>query len=60
MIEEDSLVSAESQAHEERLMTSVRPSSFDEYIGQEDVKSQMSLFIQAAKKRQDALDHCLI
>ncbi|KAA0445283.1 MAG: Holliday junction branch migration DNA helicase RuvB [Candidatus Thioglobus sp.] len=60
MIEEDSLVSAENQAHEERLMTSVRPSSFDEYIGQEDVKSQMSLFIQAAKKRQDALDHCLI
>jgi Holliday junction DNA helicase RuvB len=60
MIEEDSLVSAQSQAHEEVVMTSVRPSSLAEYIGQKDMKSQMSLFIEATKKRGDALDHCLI
>lgn len=60
MIEEDSLVSGEIQGHEEMVMTSVRPDSLAEYIGQKDVKSQMSLFIEAAKKRGDALDHCLI
>lgn len=60
MIEEDSLVSGKSQAHEEIAMTSVRPNSLAEYIGQKDVKFQMSLFIEAAKKRNDALDHCLI
>jgi len=38
----------------------VRPNSFADYIGQEDVKSQMSLFIKAAKSRSDVLDHCLI
>ncbi len=40
--------------------SSVRPDSLSGYIGQEDVKAQMSLFIEAAKKRGDALDHCLI
>jgi len=60
MIEEDSLVSGESQKHEEIVMTSVRPDSLTEYIGQHDVKSQMALFIKAAKKRGDVLDHCLI
>jgi Holliday junction resolvasome RuvABC ATP-dependent DNA helicase subunit len=41
-------------------MTSVRPKLLNEYIGQKDVKSQMALFIKAAKKRGDALDHTLI
>ncbi len=60
MIEEDSLLSTQDQGGEDVIMTSVRPDSLDEYIGQDDVKSQMSLFIQAAKKRGDTLDHCLI
>lgn len=60
MIEEDSLVSAETQENEDIIMTSVRPKLLSEYIGQEDVKSQMALFIEAAKKRGDALDHSLI
>ncbi len=60
MIEEDSLVGGQDQGSEDIVMTSVRPDSLSEYIGQDDVKSQMSLFIEAAKKRQDALDHCLI
>ncbi|MBC8493767.1 MAG: Holliday junction branch migration DNA helicase RuvB [Candidatus Thioglobus sp.] len=60
MIEEDSLVAGQDQGGEDIVMTSVRPDSLSEYIGQDDVKSQMALFIQAAKKRQDALDHCLI
>jgi Holliday junction DNA helicase RuvB len=70
MIEQDSLVGGQAphsgslegqdQGGEDIAMTSVRPDSLSEYIGQDDVKSQMALFIKAAKKRQDALDHCLI
>ena len=60
MIEQDSLVGGTAHDNEELIMTSVRPHSLSEYIGQTDVKSQMSLFIKAAKKRDDALDHCLI
>jgi len=60
MIEEDSLVGGENQNNEDIKVSSVRPVSFEEFIGQEDVKSQMSLFIQAAKSRSDVLDHCLI
>ncbi len=60
MIEEDSLVGGQDQGNEDLVMTSVRPDSLESYIGQDDVKSQMALFIKAAKKRKDALDHCLI
>ena len=60
MIEQDSLVGGQDQGSEDIVMTSVRPDSFSEYIGQDDVKSQMALFIKAAKKRGDALDHSLI
>ena len=60
MIEEESLVGGENQNNEDLKVTSVRPNSVADYIGQEDVKSQMSLFIQAAKSRSDVLDHCLI
>ncbi|XWW59116.1 Holliday junction branch migration DNA helicase RuvB [Psychrobacter sp. HD31] len=38
----------------------IRPSSLDEYIGQPVVKEQMSVFIGAARKRNEALDHTLI
>jgi Holliday junction DNA helicase RuvB len=48
------------QDNENIISTSVRPNSLSGYIGQDDVKSQMSLFIEAAKKRGDALDHTLI
>ena len=60
MIEQDSLVGGQGQGNEDIVMTSVRPDSLNEYIGQDDVKSQMSLFIEAAKKRSEALDHLLI
>ncbi len=60
MIEEDRLIGGEDQSSEDLKISSVRPTSFDEYIGQDDVKLQMSLFIDAAKSRKDVLDHCLI
>lgn len=38
---------------------SLRPSSFDEFIGQSKIKSNLSVFIEATKNRQEALDHVL-
>lgn len=38
----------------------LRPQSFDEYIGQHKIKQNLKVFIQAAKSRQDALDHVLL
>jgi len=60
MIEEDSLVGGENQSNEDLMISSVRPTSFEDFIGQDDVKSQMALFIEAAKSRGEVLDHCLI
>jgi len=37
----------------------LRPSSWDEYIGQEKIKKNLKVFIEASKKREEALDHIL-
>ena len=60
MIEEDRLIGGENQSNEDLKAASVRPNSFSDYIGQEDVKSQMTLFIKAARSREDVIAHCLI
>ena len=39
---------------------SLRPRTLDDYIGQENVKKKLSIFIQAAKSRQESLDHVLL
>ena len=44
---------------EERLENTLRPQTLDEYIGQEKVKENMKIYIEAAKKRGEPLDHCL-
>jgi holliday junction DNA helicase RuvB len=45
---------------EEAVDRALRPKTLSDYIGQPAVKSQMGLFIQAARERKDALDHVLI
>src|SRR5437764_753720 len=60
MIESDRLISSNPSVSEETLDRAIRPISLSEYIGQEPVINQMRIFIEAAKKRQDALDHVLI
>ncbi len=40
--------------------TSLRPKKFDEYIGQTKAKENLNIFIEAAKKRKEALDHVLL
>ncbi len=37
----------------------MRPSSWDEYIGQEQIKRNLKIFIEASKRRGEALDHIL-
>ncbi len=53
------IVSAEKQ-REDIEQVRLRPSRLDEYIGQDRVKEMMSVFIQAAKHRNEALDHVLL
>lgn len=61
MIEADRLISADIQQPEEEIIDrAIRPKSLAEYVGQPQVREQMEIFIQAAKLRQDALDHLLI
>lgn len=45
---------------EERLENSLRPKTLDEYIGQDKVKENMKVYIEAAKKRGEPLDHVLL
>lgn len=60
MLESDRLVSMSSSAPEELMDRAIRPVRLDDYIGQEAVRTQMRIFIQAAQNRQEALDHVLI
>ena len=45
---------------EEELDRSLRPQGLDEFVGQEPVKAQLGLFIEAARRRGEALDHVLL
>ncbi|QRN03944.1 Holliday junction branch migration DNA helicase RuvB [Legionella sp. MW5194] len=60
MLESDRLISATPADSEEAIDRAIRPLSLKEYIGQDVVRSQMQIFIDAAKNRRDALDHVLI
>ncbi|MCL9685568.1 Holliday junction branch migration DNA helicase RuvB [Legionella maioricensis] len=60
MLESDRLISTQSIISEEAIDRAIRPLSLSEYMGQEAVSSQMQIFIDAARKRNDALDHVLI
>ncbi|RRO06242.1 Holliday junction branch migration DNA helicase RuvB [Pectobacterium aquaticum] len=60
MIEADRLISADAVPEEEFLDRAMRPKLLAEYVGQPQVREQMEIFIQAARKRGDALDHLLI
>lgn len=60
MIEADRIISAGSKREDEVIDRAIRPKMLTDYIGQPSVREQMHIFIQAAKLRQDALDHLLI
>src|SRR6184192_2543967 len=61
MIETDRLIAAAPVSpQEEVLERTLRPRALDEYVGQEKIRGQLSIFIEAAKKRKEALDHVLL
>jgi holliday junction DNA helicase RuvB len=46
-------------AEEQRLEVSLRPRRFAEYVGQSAVVDKLKVYVEAARKRREALDHCL-
>lgn len=61
MLHEDNrLITPHTQAPERLIDTSIRPKYLAEYQGQTRVAEQMGIFLQAARQRQQALDHVLI
>src|SRR5699024_12781047 len=60
MSQDDRLISDELDETERIFETSLRPQKLDQYIGQEKVKKELSVYIEAAKSREEALDHVLL
>lgn len=54
------LINPVCQDEEFSMDVSLRPSKFSDYVGQEKIKSNLAIFIEAAKKRRGALDHVLL
>jgi holliday junction DNA helicase RuvB len=59
-MEEERLVSLESTPLEETVEETIRPAALDDYVGQEQVKANLKIFIEAAKQREEPLDHVLL
>ncbi len=60
MLEESSSIVRMAEEGDKRFDKAIRPLSLEDYIGQKQVTKQMRIFIDAAKKRDEALDHVLI
>ncbi len=60
MIEPDRILTARASSEDEALDRAIRPQTLADYVGQPQVSEQMGIFIEAARRRGDALDHVLI
>lgn len=60
MTEDDRLITAENQGDDDRFDRAIRPRRLADYVGQPAVSEQMGIFIEAARRRGDSLDHSLI
>ena len=58
MINEDRFTDL-SEHIEDNSINNLRPKTFDDYIGQENLKEAMKLYIKAAQMRNESMDHCL-
>lgn len=54
------IITAGFQVEDTEVEQKLRPETLDTYIGQENIKSNMKIFMQAAKQRKEALDHVLL
>ena len=60
-VETDRLIAAApASVQEEAFERALRPKQLDEYIGQEKIRGQLSIFIEAARRRKEPLDHVLL
>ena len=57
---EDRFITSTKNFTDAEIETSLRPTSLDQYVGQEKIKDSLKVYIQAAKSRKDALDHVLL
>ena len=57
---EDRFITSTKNFTDAEIETSLRPTSLDQYVGQEKIKESLKVYIQAAKSRKDALDHVLL
>ena len=55
----DDRIISSAKREQDQFEASIRPQSLDEFIGQEQARANLRVFIQAAKSRGDALDHVL-
>lgn len=60
MIEADSILRPQEQSEDMAIDRAIRPKMLADYVGQKPVRDQMEIFIEAARGREDALDHLLI
>ncbi len=61
MIETDRLLAPEhASPQEEALERALRPKQLSDYVGQEKLRAQLSIFVEAARRRREALDHVLL
>ncbi|MBL1378194.1 Holliday junction branch migration DNA helicase RuvB [Zobellella iuensis] len=60
MIEADRFINPAPRREEEAIDRAIRPKALADYRGQDHVRSQMEIFIEAARRREEALDHLLI
>ena len=56
-VEHDRLTSAEAVSEDKTFDRAIRPKTLADYHGQPSVNEQMSVFIEAARRREEALDH---
>ncbi|AKC87341.1 Holliday junction branch migration DNA helicase RuvB [Pseudoxanthomonas suwonensis] len=57
---DDRIIASASTREDEAIEASIRPKRLDEYLGQQPVREQLGIYIEAAKGRGEALDHVLI
>ena len=57
---EDRFITSTKNFTDAEIETSLRPTSLEQYVGQDKVKESLKVYIQAAKSRKDALDHVLL
>lgn len=57
---EDRIITSNFKQEDVEIEGSLRPRSFSEYVGQSKAKEKLSIFIEAAKNRNEALDHVLL